>query len=294
MATILFICVGLDIVLHIVTTSYSSMPENASFGLVAHTLGTEMTATLWALFAFSCVAFVYLHIRSDIPGAGVRNGLRYGTAIGLLWLFAMLEGVPMFGNLLVNEFVVGLSDAIPVFVLSLLLSKLLKDKSERYVPVASVPKSKMKAISTFAGMFLAGRYIAYFAGVIRSGYHTRPIETFIWTLFMGITIGTVFVFLGNAGGGQSLRQRAMKFGVLAFGLNWAAFLVFMPLLLSGYIADVVLRIVIDTTLVTVSAYLTIVSDDRILERKGIRGESKERTGDARRAGRRPFLPRYKS
>lgn len=268
MGAILFLCVGSDIVLHMVTTSFSSMPENPNFSLVARALGAEMTAILWALLAFSCVAFVYLYIRSDIPGAGARKGLRYGTAIGLLWLFAMLEGVPMFGNLLLNEFVVGLSDAIPVFVLSVLLSKLLQDKSERHVHAAPVPNSKMKAMSIFTGMFLTGRYIAYFAGVIRSGYHARPIETFIWTLFMGITIGAAYVILGNAGGGQSLRQRAVRFGVLTFGLNWGAFLVFMPLLFSGYIVDVVLRIVIDTALVSASAYLTIISDNRILERSG--------------------------
>ena len=86
-------CVLLDIVLHIVTTSYGTMPENANFSLVARILGIEITASLWALFAFSGVAFVYLNIRNEIPGEGVKKGLRYGTAIALLWLFAMLEGV---------------------------------------------------------------------------------------------------------------------------------------------------------------------------------------------------------
>ncbi|MPN47458.1 hypothetical protein SDC9_195060 [bioreactor metagenome] len=74
---------------------------------------------------------------------------------------------------------------------------------------------------------------------------------------MGISIGTTFVLLGNNINGRSLKHRAAKFGFLIFGLNWAVFLVFMPLLFSGYITDVLLRIIIDTTLVTISSYLTL-------------------------------------
>lgn len=62
----------------------------------------------------------------------MKKGLRYGTAIALIWLFAMLEGMSLFGNPIINEFIVGLSDAIPVFVLSILLSKLqIESESDR-------------------------------------------------------------------------------------------------------------------------------------------------------------------
>jgi hypothetical protein len=53
---IILACGLLDIVLHIVTSSYSTMPKNPNLSLVAGTLGTEITASLWALFAFSGVA----------------------------------------------------------------------------------------------------------------------------------------------------------------------------------------------------------------------------------------------
>jgi len=263
---IVLACVLLDIVLHIVTTSFSTMPENANFSLLASILGTEITASLWALFAFSGVAFVYLNIRNEIPGEGVKKGLRYGTAIALLWLFAMLEGVSLFGNLIINEFVVGLSDAIPVFVLSILLSKLQIEKAECNRPVTFMLRKKIKAISVFTGIFLAGRYIAYFSGVIQSGNQSRPLETLIWTLLMGISIGTAFVLLGSNRSGRSLKYRVMKFGLLIFGLNWAAFLVFMPLVFSGYIADVFLRIIIDTTLVTIASYLTIFPSGKFIRK----------------------------
>lgn len=265
-AAIVLACVLLDVVLHIVTSAYSTRPENASFSLAASILGTEITASLWALFAFSGVAFVYLNIRNEIPGAGVKKGLRYGTAIALLWLLAMLEGVSLFGNPIINEFVVGLSDAIPVFVSSILLSTLQIKKAESDRSLTVLLRQKIKTVSIFTGIFLAGRYIAYLSGAIQSGIRSRPLQTLIWTLLMGASIGAAFVLLGSNGNARSLKRASVKFGFLIFGLNWAVFLVFMPLLFSGYIADVFLRIIIDSTLVTLAAYLAIVPGDELLRK----------------------------
>jgi hypothetical protein len=266
-AAIVLACVLLDIVLHVVTNPYSTMPENPNFSFVASVLGTEITVSLWALFAFSGVAFVYWRIRNEISGEGVRKGLRYGTAIALLWICAMLEGVSLFGNPIMKEFVVGLSDAIPVFVLSVLLSMLQTEKVEGDLSVTYFLRQKMKAISIFAGIFLTGRYIAYLSGVIQSGNRTRPLQTFIWTLLMGISIGTSFVLLVDNRNKRPLKHRAVKFGFLIFGMNWSVFLVFMPLLFSGYSTDAFLRIIIDTALATIASYLTIIPGNEFLKKR---------------------------
>lgn len=266
---IVLACVLLDIVLHVVTSPYSTMPENPNFSLAASVLGTEITVSLWALFAFSGVAFVFLRIRHEIPGDGVRKGLRYGTATALLWICAMLEGVSLFGNPFIKEFVVGLSDAIPVFVLSILLSMLQTGKNEADLSVTYFLRQKVKAISIFAGIFLTGRYIAYFSGVIQSGNQTRPLQTFIWTLLMGIAIGASFVLLADNRNERSLKHRAVKFGFLIFGMNWSVFLVFMPFVFSGYIFDVFLRIIIDTALATIASYLTIIPENGFLKKQSM-------------------------
>ncbi len=255
-ATILA-CVLLDIVLHIVTNSYSTMPDNPNFSSIAKILGAETTASLWAIFAFSGVAFVYLNISNEIPGKGIMKGLRYGIAIAFLWMFAMLEGVSLFGNPVIKEFVVGLSDAIPVFVLSILLSRLQNEEVCDDFSETFILRPKIKAVLIFAGIFFIGRYIAYFSGVIQSGNQIRPLQTLIWTILMGISIGAAFVLLDNNRDEGSLKHRAVKFGFLIFGVNWAVFLVFMPLLYSGYLVDVLSRIVIDIMLVTSGYYLTL-------------------------------------
>ncbi|MDD5700767.1 MAG: hypothetical protein PHU23_01850 [Dehalococcoidales bacterium] len=258
-AAIIVICVLLDITLHMVTGPYSTMPEAPDYNKLAELLGTEVTATLWALLAFSSVACVFYRFQHGIPGAGFKKGLRYGGAIALLWLVAMLEGVSLFGNPVINEFVVGLSDAIPVLLMSILSGLFIVEKVEnKNTEAASFSfYQKLPAICLFSGIFTLGRYAAYFSGIIQSGYQTNPVFTFIWTLLMGACIGVVYVLLGQTGKTLSLTRRAVTFGVLIFGVNWAVFLVFMPFLFSGFLIDVLSRIAIDVLLVTLGCYLSL-------------------------------------
>ncbi|MEQ8174133.1 MAG: hypothetical protein ABRQ26_03605 [Syntrophomonadaceae bacterium] len=264
---IIAVSVLFDIVLHLVTSVYSTMPENPNFSIVAKLLGMEITVSLWALLSFSGAACVYCRIRNAIPGKGIRKGLKYGSAIALLWLFAMLEGVPLFGNPIINEFVVGLSDALPVFIMGILLSLLKAEKGENAAVEPFTFGQKMMAVSMFTGVFLIGRYAAYFTGAIQSGHQISPFYTFLWTLLMGACIGVVCILLGNSVDMLSVESRAVKFGFIMFGVNWATFLSFMPLLFSGYLSDVLSRIIIDTLLVTIGYYLTFSTGMSFLEKR---------------------------
>lgn len=210
---------------------------------------------------------MYWNIRHEIPGEGAKKGFRFGTATALLWLAAMLEGVSLFGNSIQNEFIVGLSDAVPVFALSMLLSLLRTEKAQSGLSAAFVFKQKIRAISIFTGIFLTGRYIAYFSGAIRSGIQTRPLHTFLWTLLMGITIGTAFVLIDSNKNLRSVKHRVIKFGFFIFGLNWAAFLLFMPLLFSGYLIDVLSRIAVDILLVTGGCFFTLYPERKPSEKQ---------------------------
>ncbi len=254
---IILICVVIDITLHAITSAYSTMPENPNYSKFAELFGPEITATLWALLAFSGAAGVFYRIQSSIPGVGFTKGLRYGTAISLLWLFAMLEGVTLFGNAIINEFVVGLSDAIPVFLMAILLSLSVAKKKENSQLKQLTLSQKILTVCVFTGVFFIGRYIAYFTGVIQSGYETSPLYTFFWTLLMGACIGVACIQLENRGNALFLKSGAVKFCLLFFGVNWATFLIFMPLLFSGFITDVLSRIILDILLVTIGYCLAV-------------------------------------
>jgi len=259
-------CVAMDILLHVLTTPFSTMPENPDLSQLARVLGIEITAILWALLAFSCVAFVFFRICKEIPGKSWMKGLRYGLAIFLLWQFAMLEGVSLFGNPIPNEIVVGLSDAIPVLVMSLLLSRFSTTGEERDRKIPSAGRQKILTVLLFAGVFLAGRYVFYVTGVLRSGYVQRPLQTLLWTLLMGAIIGVTFLLVRQSNT-RSVRLQAARFGCMIFGINWSIFLVFMPMLFSGFLADSLLRIVIDMILITLASLFSMLFVSRISSKK---------------------------
>jgi len=262
-AAIVVACVVLDIVLHLAASAYSTMPETADYSVLAERLGAGASATLWALLAFSSVACVFYRFQDSIPGAGLKKGLRYGAGIALLWLFAMLEGVALFGNPLAKEFVTGLSDAIPILAMSMLLGLFVAEHGSVAGWKRFALGRKLLAIGVFSAIFFLGRYAAYMTGAIQSGYRTNAVHTLLWTLLMGVCIGIVGILLGQAARGSFLPRRALTFGLVLFGVNWAVFLVFMPIMFSGFLADVLARIALDILLVTSAyhlAFATILKD----------------------------------
>jgi hypothetical protein len=246
----------LAIVLHAVVGSVVVVANELEFGPLGRTFGAEVVASVWALLAFAASAWVFYRFHRGIRGVGWERGLRYGGAIGLLWLVGMLEGVALFGNPLHAEFLVGLSDAIPVLLMSILLAVfVLKPNVIR--PDHSARLRTVPVLLTISVMFVIGRYIAYLSGIIGSGHSEYPAATFVWTLGMGMSAGIAFLLLWNAVMSSSIRRTAATFGLWIFGVNWFVFMLFIPMLFEGTFVDVMLRVTIDIVAVGLGSYLAL-------------------------------------
>jgi hypothetical protein len=223
---------------------------------LGRTLGAEIVASIWALLAFSGAAYVFYRFHTNIRGIGVWKGLHYGSAIALLWLVGMLEGVALFGNPIHVEFLVGLSDAIPVLIMSVLLAIFAfrpdSISTEQSAHVRSVP-----ALVTIAAVFVAGRYLGYISGLIGTGHSEYPAQTFAWTLLMGLSVGVAFLLLGNATFTSSTTRSAARFGFWIFGVNWIVFMAFIPMLFEGTVIDVITRVSLDIILVVLGSYMVL-------------------------------------
>jgi hypothetical protein len=246
----------LAIILHAVVGSVVVVANELNFGVFGRTLGPEMVASIWALFAFAASAYVFYRYQTSIRGVGLWKGLRYGTAIGLIWLVGMLEGVALFGNPIHAEFLVGLSDAIPVLVMSVLLAVFVFGADN--VTIGQSARLRWApALAAMTLVFLSGRYLAYLSGVIGSGHTDYPVATLLWTLLMGLSIAVAFVLLWDAVRESSTIRTAAGFGVMIFGANWFAFMVFIPLLFEGTFVDVMTRVGLDIVFVVLGGYLTL-------------------------------------
>jgi hypothetical protein len=246
----------LAIVLHAVVGSIVVVASELSFGVFGRTLGPEIVASIWALLAFAASAYVFYRYHTRIRGAGVWKGLRYGSAIALLWLVGMLEGVALFGNPIHAEFLVGLSDAVPVLIMSILLGVYVL-RSDSVVAGQSRRIRLAPAIATIAVVLLVGRYVGYTSGLIGSGHAEFPIQTLVWTLLMGLSAGVAFGLLWEAVDELSIMRTVVRFGFWIFGVNWFVFMIFIPMLFEGVFVDVIARVSLDILMVIIGCYLAL-------------------------------------
>lgn len=150
----------------------------------------------------------------------------------------------MWGNPLVQELFMGFADALPIFLLGLLLGVFVAQDSSSQPDIAP-DRITPTVIPIIGGVYLIGRYIGYTLLGVESAYLARPLDTALWTLGMGTWIGLIYWRLRAGVPAQTPLERALRFGGLVFGLNWACFIFFMPILFAMDWSDVVLRTVND-------------------------------------------------
>ena len=249
----------LAIFFHALVGSFVVSINELSYGVLGRTLGAEVVASAWALLAFAGSALVFARYHSMIPGTGLWKGIRYGSAVGIIWLVGMLEGVALFGNPLLNEFLIGLSDAIPVMVMSILLGVFVFRSTSSTENVAGKPGQLQAtgALLLIALVYVAVRYLGYVGGIIGSGHVERPVLTFVWTALMGLSVGVAFLLLLNAVLSESTTRSAARFGLGIFGVNWFVFMVFIPMLFEGVFVDVMTRVSLDIGAVVLGCYLAL-------------------------------------
>lgn len=239
--------------LHVMTSKISSISQLGNFSILVKTLGMPVVAVIWIFIAFGSVAYVFFRCENKFFGSKNERGLRFGCAVGLLWFWGVVESIAISGNSLGHESVMALCDAIPVILLGVLLGRFTtgrncsEEKRESLNPSCILP-----TIFIFSIVFLVGRYLFYITKIIKSGYAEWPLATFIWTLLMGAFVGISYILLGQATKSATVFSSAVKFGVVIFGVCWASFQMFIPLIYAGTLTDIILRCIIDIALVIVS------------------------------------------
>jgi hypothetical protein len=256
-------CAFLDFILHGITSVISPGPEFSNLSIIAKTIGALGAVMLWMFIAFSTVAYVFYRYEDKLPGIKSAKGLRYGSVIGLLWGWGVVEGSSLSGTTLKQETIMGLCDGIPVVLMGLLLGTFtakmnpIKNKNKNMNMNKTYNKSNIfSSIIIFTTIFLTGRYFLYFTKIITSGYESRPYATFIWTLIMGALIGVLYILLGQSTKSSTTLISAIKFAVIIFGFNWSVFLLFVPIVLEGTFVDIIIRSITDISFVIVSYFLS--------------------------------------
>ncbi len=248
---IVALCGALDVLLHVAVGDL--MPLPAEFSPLVERFGFNAVVLVWIALAFTGMGLAFLFWARRMTGSGLSKGLRYGLALGLMIQVAIFEGVGLLGTPFLAELVMGLADAVPIFLMILLLGWRLAPSSP---PAAPVPVSAgPRTLLIFALIYGGGRIGAQMLGIIDSGLDGGAVATILWSFAMGAAIGLVWLMLADLRRGMPRSAAALAFGLGVYGVNWALFMTFVPMVFPDALADTALRVGIDILLVVIAALL---------------------------------------
>ncbi len=227
---------------------------------ISRTVGMIPTAASVMAVVYLAIATVLAYLQPRMTENKINRVIYCTLSFSLFWFVGVLESAPALGNALIPELRVGLADIIPLVVLSpvigLRTSKISHSQRIRR-PVRHIP-----IVATIAAVYFFGRYFLYAVVHVNSGYSARGTATFVWTLAMGLAIGTTYVLLREGLGEKGPKGKGLWFGFAIFGVVWALSNFFMPIVFDmsfikfdPSILNYVWRVAVDILAVTIGVWL---------------------------------------
>jgi hypothetical protein len=227
------------------------------------------------IFGFPVVAssyfiILYLHILIVLLYFGLQSsmdtrkiGLRFGTAFALIYLLGMqeviVESSPFSGwgfEFVAYQFFMGLGDAIPVFILCIVITAFIFGKKKNKVSYKQqFDKYKLLGVIVIAFAFFCERTIGYIVGYIDSDIEKYPIPVLIWTALFGIVYGIAFILLRPIYYNKSTFTSSLNISVFTLGINWIVFNSFIGMIFSGTILQMLLRSGIDVAVIFITTII---------------------------------------
>lgn len=227
-------------------------------------LGFPVVAVFYFVLLFLHCMIVMRYFGKRAGMTKLQIGLRFGTVFAALYFFGMQEVVveasPFneWGFAFVSyQFFNGISDAIPALLLCVVTAYFTlsnKNTSSSEQILNKIEKIKVVALVTIT--FLIARTIGYETGIIASNSNTFPIPCYLWTIVFGIVLGCCYVVLYPIfAKGQNKALLSTKLVVLTIGVSWIIFNIFIGLILSGVMLQMLLRSAIDVAVFFITSII---------------------------------------
>jgi hypothetical protein len=194
----------------------------------------------WELLTFGVFSVVFTLIQTRLPGKRLTKGLLFGLSFGGLYFVGMFESVLLLNSSILNELLMGLTDFV-TFVLAGVLLGIFTGIDSRQ----DKNHHNLTPVFYIAAFYIIGRYFAYSVLHIQSTYISRPIETLVWTICLGLWVGMICFILQSGLKGKSYIAQALFFGIVVFGSNWLINHLFIGVV-AGFSSDLFIRAGIDS------------------------------------------------
>jgi hypothetical protein len=211
------------------------------------------------LLYIQCTAVVrYVARRTGV--SNLQAGFRTGISFALVYLVGMQEvmvGSSPFTSYGLDyiryEFFMGLGDAIPVFVLCIVVAIFTGKNKAGLVASKTDMSGRLLTMAIIAAGFLIERTIGYETGIVLSEHNTNAIQCYIWTALFGIVLGCIYVILYPVLTSGYKRGNVPVRFALVIGVNWIIFNSFIGMILKGVMVQMLLRSGLDVAALLIAS-----------------------------------------
>jgi hypothetical protein len=198
------------------------------FGNIAGILGIIPSVIILFFISYLHLTIIGFSLLKGTVSSNIKNGFLYGLLFGVLWLFGMFEAGIIKGIAQRKELIFGISEALPIIVLGLLIPLFSNRKQISNTTKHNSYFEYIVIILIFTISYSCIRYLGYVFIGIESKYLEKLIETLLWTIGNGVIISTLYIFCRKELSLQKKHHAALYFGVLIFGIDWIIYNMFVP------------------------------------------------------------------
>lgn len=215
---------------------------------------------IYGTIVYIVISYIFVLVQRGMGGSPVTKGIKFGGLCALMWAIYLCEPLPH-GSLM-DMITYPLADGIVLIILGTLLGKFVATStfiSRKGPTVKAIPN-----IIIIAFCFTIARVFEYRVLKIYSSFPMEPGITLIWVIATGTIIGFVFECLSSAIESKNKIMKAIKFGVVVFGMDLLFFNFFMAIVFEVNIGGLFLRTFIDMASATIGCYLAIGIENKFL------------------------------
>lgn len=233
------------IVLHAILPSPGAEMDASAFdSWLVKTLGFPAVASGYFVVLFLHILITVRAYAPKSPLGKWKTGLCFGAAYSLLYLGGMQEVMVSASPLteygldfILYELFLGLGDALPAFLLCIVLCAIHTKPSGAGVRPAFFHRENGVRIAVTAASFSLWRLVGYLSGIVDNELTLYPVPVLIWTAGFGVLLGVGCCLLLPAFG-----DRRKHVGLLlTIGVNWMWFNCYIGLIAAGAFWPMVLR-----------------------------------------------------
>lgn len=253
--TILLVIVAALIALGMHAVLPAKVDEARLDGFLVEQYGFVPVAAAYFFILLAHVAVVLILNRRNLLRPRLGAAFLLGLSFALIYMIGMQEivlGASPYekwgADFLLYQLLMGIGDAIPAVLLSLLVGRLFF--REIGDTVRKMDRGAVLTVLLFTVIVGTVRLLAYLGGAIENELAAYPAPVALWSYLLGLILGISYLLISQT---TLAKARTMLLGV---GVNWMIFNVFIGLVKKDTMADSLLRGAIDMVAIAIAMGLS--------------------------------------